>query len=412
MPETRVPMTLRDHFLQDPFFKSAWEDMESFRNNFFQSSSSKSSKMIENTERKSSDKSLAKFDEGNGGWMLPRKWMLPSILDDGMLKMNDSGVINMVDDDTKMEISLNTSGYKPGELSINVTDGQLVIEGKHEEKTESGHTMVSRHFRRQYGLSPNVKMTEVVSNLSQDGVLVVTVPKEKRIQEIKEDRKIDVEHKKSQVEQRKESTSSQKINVERKSSTGSSTSSEKKTKATSMVPMNLRDTFLDDPFFQDNWLDIQQSQKNFFSKAQEQFQQQMQKMESAMNERFSLSSFFDNDSDFKLPSLNLKDEHELKVVSDNNKLEISLDTSGYKPDELKVTAGQGVICVEAKHEEKTEAGDVMVSRHMSRVYPLPSNAQPEQVHSNLSKDGVLVISVPKSQQIQQQDRNVPIEMKR
>merc|ERR1712209_191328 len=260
-----------------------------------------------------------------------------------------------------MEISLNTSGYKPGELSVNVTDGQLIIEGKHEEKTESGHTMVSRHFRRQYGLSPNVKMTEVVSNLSQDGVLVVTVPKEKRIQEIKEDKKVDVEHKKSQVEQRKESTSSQKINVERKSSTGSSASSEKKTKATSMVPMNLRDTFLDDPFFQDNWLDIQQSQKNFFSKAQEQFQQQMQKMESAMNERFSLA------------------------------------TSGYKPDELKVTAGQGVICVEAKHEERTEAGDVMVSRHMSRVYPLPSNAQPEQVHSNLSKDGVLVISVPKSQ---------------
>ena len=108
----------------------------------------------------------------------------------------------------------------------------------------------------------------------------------------------------------------------------------------------------------------------------------------------------------------LKDEHELKVVSDNNKLEISLDTSGYKPDELKVTAGQGVICVEAKHEERTEAGDVMVSRHMSRVYPLPSNAQPEQVHSNLSKDGVLVISVPKSQQIQHQDRNVPIEMKK
>merc|ERR1712209_36222 len=294
-----------------------------------------------------------------------------------------------VDDDTKMEISLNTSGYKPGELSVNVTDGQLIIEGKHEEKTESGHTMVSRHFRRQYGLSPNVKMAEVVSNLSQDGVLVVTVPKEKRIQEIKDDKKVDVEHKKSQVEQRKESTSSQKINVERKSSTGSSASSEKKTKATSMVPMNLRDTFLDDPFFKDNWLDIQQSQKNFFSKAQEQFQQQMQKMESAMNERFSLSNFFDNDKDFKLPSLNLKDEHELKV-----------------------TAGQGVICVEAKHEEKTEAGDVMVSRHMSRVYPLPSNAQPEQVHSNLSKDGVLVISVPKSQQIQQQDRNVPIEMKK
>merc|ERR1712079_502264 len=204
-----------------------------------------------------------------------------------------------------------------------------------------------------------------------------------------------------------------KSSFEKSSSSESALASEKKSSKdmSSIVPMNLRDSFLDDPFFQDNWLDIQQSQKNFFSKAQEQFQQQMQKMESAMNERFSLSNFFDNDTDFKLPSLNLKDEHELKVVSDNNKLEISLDTSGYKPDELKVTAGQGVICIEAKHEEKTEAGDVMVSRHMSRVYPLPSNTQPEQVHSNLSKDGVLVISVPKSQQIQQQDRNVPIKMK-
>merc|ERR1719443_2083876 len=164
--------------------------------------------MIENAERKSSDKSLTRFDDDNSGWVLQRKWMLPSILDDGMMNMNDSGVINMVDDDTKMEISLNTSGYKPGELSVNVTDGQLIIEGKHEEKTESGHTMVSRHFRRQYGLSSNVKMTEVVSNLSQDGVLVVTVPKEKRIQEIKEDKKIDVEHKKSQ--RRKESKRSRR----------------------------------------------------------------------------------------------------------------------------------------------------------------------------------------------------------
>merc|ERR1712018_657454 len=150
--------------------------------------------------------------------LMPRNWMMPKLFDDNlssMMEMKDSNLLSMKNDDTKMEISLNTSGYKPSELKVNVTDGQLVIEGKHEEKTESGHTMVSRHFRRQYGLSPNVKMTEVVSNLSQDGVLVVTVPKEKRIQEIKEDRKIDVEHKKSQVEQKKESTSSQKINVEK-----------------------------------------------------------------------------------------------------------------------------------------------------------------------------------------------------
>ena len=39
MPETRVPMTLREHFLQDPFFMSAWDDMERMRGSFFRSSS-------------------------------------------------------------------------------------------------------------------------------------------------------------------------------------------------------------------------------------------------------------------------------------------------------------------------------------------------------------------------------------
>ena len=50
MPETRVPMTLRDQFLQDPFFKSAWEDMESFRGSFLKDS--QSTKMIESSEKR------------------------------------------------------------------------------------------------------------------------------------------------------------------------------------------------------------------------------------------------------------------------------------------------------------------------------------------------------------------------
>merc|ERR1712064_140208 len=179
------------------------------------------------------------------------------------------------------------------------------------------------------------------------------------------------------------SSASQKVERERKSS-ASSTSSEKKTKSASIVPMNLRESFFDDPFFQDNWVDIKQSQKDFFSKAQE---------------------------DFNMQSLNLKDEHEMKIVSDNDKLEISLDTAGYKPDELRVTAGQGIVVIEAKHEERTQAGEVMVSRHMKRSYPLPSNSKPEEVVSNLSKDGVLIVTVPKMQSIKQEDRNVPIQMK-
>merc|ERR1712142_1460688 len=100
--------------------------------------------------------------------------------------MKDSSLISMKNDEKKIEISLNTMGYKPSELKVNVADGELTIEGKHEEKSEAGHTMVSKQFSRRYTLPAEAKLAEVESNLSQDGVMVVTIPKEKRIKEIKE----------------------------------------------------------------------------------------------------------------------------------------------------------------------------------------------------------------------------------
>merc|ERR1712179_582815 len=127
MPETRVPMTLRDHFLQDPFFKSAWEDMETFRGSFFKDSQSK--KMIVSSEEREE-----KSDENDtrnrmfGRYLVPKKWMLPSLLDS-------------------------------------------------EERSESGEVMVSRHMARQYQLPSSADPARVSSNLSTDGVLLVTVPK-------------------------------------------------------------------------------------------------------------------------------------------------------------------------------------------------------------------------------------------
>jgi len=409
MPETRVPMTLRDHFLKDPFFKSAWDDMETFRGSFFKDS--KSTKMIESSEKTEEQKEERKEENGSktnqkfGRYLVPRKWMMPSILDDTeSLKLSDSGVINMVDDDTKLEISLNTAGYQPSELSVNVADGQLVIEGRHQEKSEAGEMMVSRQFSRKYGLASQSKLTEVVSNLSQDGVLVVTVPKEKRIQELKEENKIKMERKKS-VEKKEESKSVQQVKVENRS--GAAT--ENKTKTTSLVPMNLRESFFDDPFFKDNWLDIQQSQKDFFSKAEERFSQQMSKLNN--NFGFSIMENFNKEFELDFPKLSLHDAEELKVTEEGDKVELSLDTAGYKPDELKVTAGQGVVCVEGKHEERSQSGEILVSRHMSRQYQLPSSADPAQVTSNLSRDGVLIISIPKIKPALGHDRNVPITMK-
>ena len=397
--------------------------------------------------------------------MVPRTWMLPSLVDsDKMSKMTDSSVLSYSDSEHKLEISLNTSGYKAEEIRVNINGDELCVEGRHEEKSEAGQVMVARQFTKSYSLPQGAIKEKVESNLSQDGVLVITVPKEKKIQEIKnEARNIAVEHKNTKAEninverktsagsmdrerklssgssERKISTGSmerkssmeKKSSMERKSSfSGSSSSStlgsEKSKKTTSMVPMNLRDSFFDDPFFQDNWLDIQKTQKNFFTQAQEQFRQQRERMESSISESMNISNFFDKDlalskfdddfdffkfnKDLGFSKMSLKDAHELSVKETEESLEIKLDTAGFKPDELRVTAGSGVVCVEGKHEEKTEKGESMVSRMMSRQYPLPAQARPSDVVSNLSRDGILVVTVPKSNQIKQGERNVPIEM--
>merc|ERR1712055_1246371 len=138
------------------------------------------------------------------------------------------------------------------------------------------------------------------------------------------------------------------------------------------------------------------------------------------------SNIFDNDTNvmhansLKMPNIfgrrsdslfSSEDTNLIRIQDDETKLEISLDTTGYKPDELKVSAGQGMICVEGKHEEKSEAGQVMVARQFSKKYSLPASARAEEVVSDLSQDGVLVISVPKREAIKQENRTVPIAVK-
>merc|ERR1711892_143014 len=174
--------------------------------------------------------------------------MMPTLFDEkttSLVEMKDSNLISMKNDETKMEISLNTSGYKPSELTVNVAGGEITIEGKHEEKSEEGHTMVSRQFSKRYTLPAEAKLTEVVSNLSQDGVMVISVPKEKKVTEDKEV---------------KEAQEIKKMNVEHKKSSAKGVEAKL---ARSLIPMTMRDSFFDDPFFKDTWVDIESSQRSF-----------------------------------------------------------------------------------------------------------------------------------------------------
>ena len=407
-------MTLRDAFLEDPFFRM---------------DTSKNMKVAEQKEERRS---------GRMPWLMPRKWMIPQLWDEEIFSNSrDSHLLGLQEDETKMEISLDTTGYKPDELKVQVRDGELCVEGKHEERSEAGQVMVSRQFSKRYGLPQGAKRLEVMSNLSQDGVMVITVPKEKKIEEVKTTEKIPVEHVKNvgemnmkmeeKVEERRRSreeerqgemadmTSQRSSSRPTNSSRGSSQARDGERgifRDEMLVPMTLRDPFLEDPFFKGTLSNIESSRDDFFKKAREGFEESLKQMETMMS---GISSNWTNPSSFDShfnSVMNNSDNCVIRHMEDDTKMEVQLDTVGYKPDELKVEVENGVVRVEGRHQEKSESGQVMVSRQFARQYALPQGAKPEEVVSSLSKDGVLAIQVPKQAPKKvSATRAVPIDLK-
>merc|ERR1712110_937454 len=464
MPETTVPVSRRDAFLEDPFFRTGWDEMNS------------ECKEMRSFTSKDGDNSLSM----DRGWpWLPKQWMLPQLLKDSdfhLPEMKDSLMMGLQEEKDKMEVTLDTSGYKPDELKVEIKDGELCVEGKHEERSQTGEVMVSRHFSRRFGMPQNVKKERIVSNLSQDGVMVITMPKEQRIEEVERgNTPIQVDHVRSSSERK---TSSEEASAKQKredilnqgrvdnfdgpgemqrrrrslskagrsrdtsraretSTTTADTAKEnRESKTTSargrdvQVPMTLRQPFLDDPFFKGTLAKLENTREDFFKQARESFEESIKQMESRMSNALTLNpdkglsdSFFPKDWIMNPPSSlsenfgsmldRKRDCSTIKHKEDDNKVEVHLDTSGYKPDELKVQVEGGIVRVEGKHEEKSEAGAVMVSRQFVKEYALPESSKPEGVESSLSKDGVLVITMPKPKKAINEDkgRNVPIATK-
>ena len=83
--------------------------------------------------------------------------------------------------------------------------------------------------------------------------------------------------------------------------------------------------------------------------------------------RWLMPRGFFEDPDFSKVFPTLKDEV-LKITDNDKKFEISVDTHGYKPEEMQVKVLDDVVTVEAKHEEKKseENNKSFVSRQFSR----------------------------------------------
>lgn len=73
-------------------------------------------------------------------------------------------------------VSMNVEHFAPNEINVKVIDKSILVEARHEERTENGESYVSRHFTRRYVLPDDFNVKDIVSTLSSDGILTVRVP--------------------------------------------------------------------------------------------------------------------------------------------------------------------------------------------------------------------------------------------
>ena len=74
------------------------------------------------------------------------------------------------------QVCMDVTQFKPNELQAKVVDNHIVVEGRHEER-EDDHGYIMRHFTRRYSLPKGYDDDRVISTLSSDGVLTVSVAK-------------------------------------------------------------------------------------------------------------------------------------------------------------------------------------------------------------------------------------------
>lgn len=103
-------------------------------------------------------------------------------------------------------------------------------------------------------------------------------------------------------------------------------------------------------------------------------------------------------------------DSDAKVAFDKDKFQVNVDVQQFAPHEITVrTTGDNTITVEGKHEERPDEHG-FIQRQFVRRYVLPKGHDVNHVQSNLSSDGVLTITAPRTDQHQAIGyRTVPIQ---
>jgi len=125
----------------------------------------------------------------------------------------------------------------------------------------------------------------------------------------------------------------------------------------------------------------------------------------------AILSLEDDDDDEKLMQFMKEKDSEIEFLEGNDVLEVNLNVSDYKTEELKVNICDGFVSIEGPHEEdvdmETEAGSETKSKedkgdevkqhiltHLKRTLTLPKNLLDNQLECKLTEDGSLLLHAP------------------
>lgn len=124
----------------------------------------------------------------------------------------------------------------------------------------------------------------------------------------------------------------------------------------------------------------------------------------------ALANKWDKENTSKEPRAKRRRTHndELKRTESGD-LQLSLDVSEYRPEDLKIKLVDDNLVVEAVTENSGK--NSYRKSHMKRWFKLPEDCKLEEIKSKLTEDNQLLINLPSNKPaLEQNARQIPIEM--
>lgn len=122
---------------------------------------------------------LQSFGHHHGASLLPRHHssQIPMLFDQYLKELQKDFESVQKFDENGFQFRVDVQQFKPEEVTVTLKDNIVIVEGKHEERSDA-HGSISRQFTRKFALPKGqVDMEKLQSNLSSDGVLTITAPK-------------------------------------------------------------------------------------------------------------------------------------------------------------------------------------------------------------------------------------------